>query len=111
MTAVATTTRAGGNTGGPSTSNSRSVKPVPSSMTIAATAAAPTSDRPVATTRSRASARRPRTRATTRTTSDHATGTQNINRHNASKKPGTLATTPDTDLLELGEEPATRLRR
>ena len=50
----------GGNTGGPSTSNSRSAKPVPSFVTIAATAAAPATDRTIATMRSRTSARRPR---------------------------------------------------
>ena len=97
ITAVATTTSAGGNTGGPSTSNSRSATPVPSSMTIAAAAAAPATPRPDASTRSRARARRPRATAATRSTSDHATGVQNINRHNVSKNPGTSATTPETD--------------
>ncbi len=54
ITAVATTTSAGGNTGGPSTSNSRSATPVPSSMTIAADCRrARRAPRPDARTRSR----------------------------------------------------------
>ena len=111
ITAVAMTRRPGGNMGGPSTSNSRSVKPVPSSMTIAATAAASTSERHGARTRSRASARRPRTRAATMSTSDHATGAQNDNRHNVSKNAGHVGDDVGDRLLELGEEPRRDPRR